>query len=322
MVRRLTLLFVTTIIILSFYSGSSLAAGSYTWPVTGDVLLTYKSTDHRGVDVAADIGDSIVVAQDGVVIWIGKTPRGEPCVSIEHSDGLSSTYLPVNALVAKGQEVIAGEAIGTLSENGDPSCDKTHLHFGIYRTVTRDNKEYINPCDYLLPIPSQEFQEEKSEAQAQATPLTVQNEGLKSDTAELVGGSVPVGGQTADLWKNVEIEAMEPDAEYVRGIQHETESVRNQMPNESDSLLSGNLTKTKQHTMPLPTEHKVGTSYNMPFYIVRDGTYHNVAANPSSDSVVMPESEHGVSSNFLNKADNKYVAKNQPEAKKSGSTYL
>ncbi|MEW5705572.1 MAG: M23 family metallopeptidase [Actinomycetota bacterium] len=126
------------------------AEGVFTWPVQGELIKEFSVGEHRGIDIAANAGDSIVAAQDGVVHWIGKTPRGEPYISIDHQNGLTTTYLPVKASVSKGQSISAGAVIGTLSSEIDKSSDEPHLHFGLYETSTRDDKNYLDPCDYLL----------------------------------------------------------------------------------------------------------------------------------------------------------------------------
>jgi hypothetical protein len=150
-------------------AGFCLGAGSYQWPVIGNVLVAFKADGHRGVDIAASVGAEIVSAQDGVVVWVGKTARGEGCITIEHSDGISSTYLPVEASVNKGETVTAGDRIGKLSSEGDPSCAASHLHLGIYDTSTRSDKEYLDP-KAILPPPGGPVPTENSNAAESVNP--------------------------------------------------------------------------------------------------------------------------------------------------------
>jgi len=125
-------------------------ANSFIWPVNGEVITPFSQDEHRGIDISARIGEPVMAAQDGVIHWIGKTPAGEPYVSIDHPGGITTTYLPVQASVSKGQTIKAGETVGTLSSEPDKSSAVPHLHFGLFDTATRDDKNYINPLDFLI----------------------------------------------------------------------------------------------------------------------------------------------------------------------------
>lgn len=70
---------------------------------------------HRGVDLRADPGQEIVASRGGVVAFAGVV-AGTPIVSIQHSDGLRTTYEPVHAAVAVGQHVRRGAVIGHLAD--------------------------------------------------------------------------------------------------------------------------------------------------------------------------------------------------------------
>lgn len=68
---------------------------------------------HRGVDLAAPAGSPVMAPVAGRVRFAG-TVAGKPVVSVSHSGGLVTTYEPVAATVAVGQEVRPGDVIGTL----------------------------------------------------------------------------------------------------------------------------------------------------------------------------------------------------------------
>ena len=97
------------------------AASSYVWPTGGpaDVLRAFDAPSapwapgHRGVDLELDLGSAVLAAADGVVVFAG-TVVDRPVVSIEHADGIRTTYEPVRPSVRPGQRVAAGEAIGHL----------------------------------------------------------------------------------------------------------------------------------------------------------------------------------------------------------------
>ncbi|MCL6472467.1 MAG: M23 family metallopeptidase [Firmicutes bacterium] len=148
------------------FAGSALA-----WPVKGSIIKQFAQGEHRGVDISANIGDTVVSAGDGVVYGIGKTPRGEPYISIDHPGGITTTYLPVKASVSKGQSVKSGEAIGVLSEEGDESSAAPHLHLGLFLTASRGKPHYLNPEEYLALADTSSPNAAKSAALSRASNL-------------------------------------------------------------------------------------------------------------------------------------------------------
>jgi len=123
--------------------------GSYSWPVVGPVIRGFEPPDgpygagHRGIDIAAPFGTPVRAAQDGVVSfagWVG----GSLYVSIDHPDGVRTTYSWLSAVaVKKGQTVAIGEVIAA-SGHGHPDVPTPHLHFG-----ARIGSTYIDPMILL-----------------------------------------------------------------------------------------------------------------------------------------------------------------------------
>ncbi|AZZ81927.1 MULTISPECIES: M23 family metallopeptidase [Gordonia] len=102
---------------------------------------------HRGVDLAAVPGVAVSTAGAGRVRFAGRV-AGRPVVSVQHPDGLITTYEPVEATVGEGDPVSRGDTIGTLVA-GHPGCPTlTCLHWGARRGVGRD-AEYLNPLGLL-----------------------------------------------------------------------------------------------------------------------------------------------------------------------------
>lgn len=131
---------------------SSPSVTGYVWPSGREVavLRDFAPPDvrwgagHRGVDLDVSPGDAVVAAGDGVVAFAGMV-AGRPVISIDHDDGVRTTYEPVEAVVTAGQAVAAGEVIGVLIAGHEP-CDC--LHWGA--RVARD--EYIDPMSLLEDI--------------------------------------------------------------------------------------------------------------------------------------------------------------------------
>jgi murein DD-endopeptidase MepM/ murein hydrolase activator NlpD len=121
------------------------AYGTYGWPVTGSVVRPFGLPEgpygagHRGIDIAAPAGTTVRASADGVVAFAG-TVAGGRYVSIDHPDGVRTTYSWLSAIaVHAGDTVSRGEAIGT-SGLGHPGVDPANLHFG-----SRYAGEYLDP---------------------------------------------------------------------------------------------------------------------------------------------------------------------------------
>ncbi|QCW80722.1 M23 family metallopeptidase [Streptomyces sp. S6] len=106
---------------------------------------------HRGVDLAARAGDTVVAAATGRVSFAGRVAgRGVLVIELAGSGAppLRTTYEPVRALVAKGDEVVAGRPVGLL-EAGPFHCAGGCLHWGLRR-----GEAYLNPLSLLRRGPS------------------------------------------------------------------------------------------------------------------------------------------------------------------------
>ena len=55
---------------------------------------------HRGVDLALRIGSPVLTADAGTVAFVGNV-AGTPVISIDHPDGIRTTYQPVHAACDK-----------------------------------------------------------------------------------------------------------------------------------------------------------------------------------------------------------------------------
>ena len=121
-------------------------------PVPGALLRPFDggsspySAGHRGVDLAADEGAEVRSAAVGKIYFNGEV-AGRPSVSVEHGNGLRTTYTPVVGSLPKGTQVNAGDVIGHLA--GPPHCDPRYcLHWGL-----TDGTTYYDPMLYLKSPP-------------------------------------------------------------------------------------------------------------------------------------------------------------------------
>lgn len=83
---------------------------------------------HRGVDLLGTPGQPVRSALPGTVTWAGVL-AGRGVVVVSHG-ATRTTYEPVDATVAVGAAVIAGERIGTLSASGSHCLPRVCLHWG------------------------------------------------------------------------------------------------------------------------------------------------------------------------------------------------
>ncbi|MDG9724059.1 M23 family metallopeptidase [Streptomyces sp. DH41] len=102
---------------------------------------------HRGVDLAAVAGAPVRAVAAGRVSFAGRV-AGRGVVSLELTGTgdppLRTTYEPVEVSVRKGDEVAAGEVLGTVEPTGShcAAC----LHWGLLR-----GDVYLNPLSVLPP---------------------------------------------------------------------------------------------------------------------------------------------------------------------------
>lgn len=143
-------LMVQTLVVLLFFnpaptanatavrSDNEIPSEVWTPPVEGatpsDVVKAFVppqmpwSAAHRGVDIRAP-GTDIVAPSTGEISFIGVVVD-RPVLSIRHSNGLISSFEPVDTELEIGDSVSQGQVIGTLSEDAT-HCDSQCVHWGV-----------------------------------------------------------------------------------------------------------------------------------------------------------------------------------------------
>jgi murein DD-endopeptidase MepM/ murein hydrolase activator NlpD len=101
------------------------------------------ASGHRGVDLAASVGQEVLSPADGVVVWSGAVvDRG--VVVVATAAGLRSTLEPVQGLMPVGTLVTRGEPIGTVTATPGHCAPATCLHWGILR-----GSVYLDPLAFV-----------------------------------------------------------------------------------------------------------------------------------------------------------------------------
>jgi murein DD-endopeptidase MepM/ murein hydrolase activator NlpD len=117
----------------------------WSWPVRPrpEVTRLFElehrySAGHRGIEVFAP--------DDGTVHFVGWVVD-RPLVSVQHANGIRSTFEPVDAVVAEGEVVTRGQLIGHVAESPahEPSGG---LHLG-----ARLGDDYLDPLALLGEVP-------------------------------------------------------------------------------------------------------------------------------------------------------------------------
>ena len=112
---------------------------SYGWP-TGSPASVVRGFDpptvtwgsgHRGVDLSLQAGSPVLAAGDGTVVFAGAV-AGRPVVSIDHADGIRTTYEPVEASVAAGDVVTRGTS---LRRGGRSALGRAHRAEELHQPV-------------------------------------------------------------------------------------------------------------------------------------------------------------------------------------------
>ena len=113
-----------------------------------DVTLCGEYNYHLGMDMAAKVGDKVVVCLDGTIedITVGDRVYGTT-ITVSHEGGIVTIYrfVDVKEGLKKGDKVKRGDQIGTVAEpNGKEFKEGPHLHFEV-----KKNGQNIDPAQFL-----------------------------------------------------------------------------------------------------------------------------------------------------------------------------
>jgi murein DD-endopeptidase MepM/ murein hydrolase activator NlpD len=129
------------------------AAPSWRWPVSPrpPVLRDFDPpprpwlSGHRGVDLGtASDGAPVTSPAAGTVSFVGVVVD-RPVITIDHGNGLRSSFEPVESSLAAGSAVDAGQVIGTLLPGHCPAA--SCVHWGVRR-----GEDYVNPLQFVMDL--------------------------------------------------------------------------------------------------------------------------------------------------------------------------
>ncbi len=123
-----------------------IGTGSFLRPYYGNVSSRFgsrRSGNHTGVDITGTVGDPIVAADNGTVIFSGWSGGYGKVIKIDHNNGYVTYYAHCNSLIADvGDVVEKGQTIATLGSTGNSTGP--HVHFEV-----RYNGEVLNPMNFV-----------------------------------------------------------------------------------------------------------------------------------------------------------------------------
>jgi len=134
-------------------TGGAAGAGlSWLWPLAPrpPVLRGFDPpprpwlSGHRGVDLDYAAGTQVRSPAAGTVSFVGVVVD-RSVITIDHGNGLRSSFEPVDSRLAEGTPVAAGQVIGTVLPGHCVAAQC--LHWGV-----RDGEDYVNPLQFVLDL--------------------------------------------------------------------------------------------------------------------------------------------------------------------------
>jgi len=117
----------------------------FIWPAKGRVVAGFSEPRNKGVDIAGNLGDPVVAAAAGRVIYVGSgIPGLGKFIVVRHENGFNTVYAHNREILVKmDQNLARGQKIAEL---GSSDADSPKLHFEIRRFGTPlDPQKYLPP---------------------------------------------------------------------------------------------------------------------------------------------------------------------------------
>jgi lipoprotein NlpD len=117
----------------------------FIWPAKGRVVAGFSEPRNKGLDIAGNMGDPVVAAAAGRVIYVGSgIPGLGKFIVVRHENGFNTVYAHNREILVKmDQNLTRGQKIAEL---GNSDADSPKLHFQIRKFGTP-----LDPMKYLPP---------------------------------------------------------------------------------------------------------------------------------------------------------------------------
>ena len=113
-------------------------------PAPGPTLARFDGNKNKGLDIAGNLGDPILAAADGRVVYAGGQLRGYGnMVIVKHDDTFLTAYAHTQTIFVKENDAVQkGQKI---AEMGQSDTDRVKLHFEVRKNGTAvDPEPYLN----------------------------------------------------------------------------------------------------------------------------------------------------------------------------------
>jgi lipoprotein NlpD len=116
---------------------------SFQWPARGNLISGFDESKNKGLDIGGKVGDPVMAAADGRVVYAGAGLRGYGnLIILKHNNTYLTAYAHNQTLLVKEDQVIKrGQKI---AEMGSSDADQVKLHFEIRR-----QGKPVDPAKYL-----------------------------------------------------------------------------------------------------------------------------------------------------------------------------
>jgi lipoprotein NlpD len=116
---------------------------SFQWPARGNLISGFDESKNKGLDIGGKVGDPVVAAADGRVVYAGAGLRGYGnLIILKHNNTYLTAYAHNQTLLVKEDQAIKrGQKI---AEMGNSDADQVKLHFEIRR-----QGKPVDPAKYL-----------------------------------------------------------------------------------------------------------------------------------------------------------------------------
>ncbi len=98
---------------------------------------------HRGVDMAADVGDEVVAPAEAAIEFVGFVVD-RPVITLRHAGGLRTSLEPVETTLKVGDVMAQGAPVGVIASAPGHCGPDTCVHWGMRR-----HADYIDPLTCL-----------------------------------------------------------------------------------------------------------------------------------------------------------------------------
>ena len=114
----------------------------FVMPVQGEILKSYNDRElqysatygdmrlHTAVDISCEEGTAVSAAANGTVTAVEDSAELGTVITVDHGNSVLSRYASIKeAKVKPGDQVAAGDVIGTVGSIPGECADQSHLHF-------------------------------------------------------------------------------------------------------------------------------------------------------------------------------------------------